>query len=184
MALVDVAVAISAIGPATAVTEPRWSTSVNRAGTRSGGAYPPLNESATRIGKANRRTDTRPETRPHSCLHRRGMRCRKDFLVRAEGLRVRSDSALCVPGRCCCRHHRRTGKRADAGILLRSRRPTCVFTEKRQQTLVQPRPYVRMRHTPAQWWFADEVHRQISENERAQERHESLTATPEAPPEL
>ena len=54
--------------------------------------YPePLNESATKIGKANRRTDTRPETRLRSCLHRRGMRFRKDLLVRAEGLRVRGD---------------------------------------------------------------------------------------------
>lgn len=30
-------------------------------------------------------------------------------------------------------------------------------------TLVEPDPYVRRRHTPAQWWFAEETWRQIRE---------------------
>jgi len=31
--------------------------------------------------------------------------------------------------------------------------------------LITPRPYVRRRHTPAQWWFAEDAYRQISEYE-------------------
>lgn len=46
---------------------------------------------ATRIGKANRRTDTRPELRLRSALHRRGLRFRKDLLLRIGELKVRPD---------------------------------------------------------------------------------------------
>lgn len=54
--------------------------------------YPePANTAATKIGKANRRTDTKPEVRLRSALHRRGLRFRKDFLVSVGGLRVRPD---------------------------------------------------------------------------------------------
>jgi DNA mismatch endonuclease (patch repair protein) len=54
--------------------------------------YPePTSEAATRIGKANRRTGTRPEVRIRSALHRRGHRFRKDHLLRAGGVRVRPD---------------------------------------------------------------------------------------------
>jgi hypothetical protein len=40
-----------------------------------------------------------------------------------------------------------------------------VLSQRQLRTLVEPRPYVRMRHTPAHWWFAEEVYRQISEYE-------------------
>lgn len=39
----------------------------------------------------------------------------------------------------------------------------CVFAEGQLRVFVEPRPYVRMRHTPAQWWFVEEMYRQISE---------------------
>jgi DNA mismatch endonuclease (patch repair protein) len=54
--------------------------------------YPePTSEAATRIGKANRRTGTKPEVRLRSALHRRGHRFRKDHLLRAGAVRVRPD---------------------------------------------------------------------------------------------
>lgn len=54
--------------------------------------YPePSNATATTIGKANRRTDTKPEIRLRSALHRQGLRFRKDLLVRAGDVRVRPD---------------------------------------------------------------------------------------------
>lgn len=54
--------------------------------------YPePKDSAATKIGRANRRTDTKPELRLRSALHRRGHRFRKDFLLRVEGARVRPD---------------------------------------------------------------------------------------------
>lgn len=54
--------------------------------------YPePTSSSATTIGKANRRTDTKPEVALRSELHRRGLRFRKDLLIRAGGVRVRPD---------------------------------------------------------------------------------------------
>lgn len=54
--------------------------------------YPePTTEAATRIGKANRRTDTKAEVALRSELHRRGRRFRKDHLIRVEGVRVRPD---------------------------------------------------------------------------------------------
>lgn len=54
--------------------------------------YPePTSRAATKIGKANRRTDTRPEVAVRSELHRRGLRFRKNFLLRVGGTRVRPD---------------------------------------------------------------------------------------------
>lgn len=54
--------------------------------------YPePVDYAASKIGRANRRTDTKPEVRLRSALHRRGLRFRKDFLIRAGEVRVRPD---------------------------------------------------------------------------------------------
>lgn len=54
--------------------------------------YPtPRDETATRVGKGNRRADTKPEGRLRSDLHRRGLRFRKDLLVRAGGVKVHPD---------------------------------------------------------------------------------------------
>ena len=41
--------------------------------------------------QGNRRTDTRPEVRLRSALHRRGLRFRKDKAVQVGGVRVRPD---------------------------------------------------------------------------------------------
>jgi hypothetical protein len=38
----------------------------------------------------------------------------------------------------------------------------CVFTVGTLRVLVEPQPYVRQRHSSAQWWFAEEVYRQIA----------------------
>lgn len=54
--------------------------------------YPePTDAAATKIGKANRRTGTKPEVRLRSALHRRGHRFRKDHLLRVGAVRVRPD---------------------------------------------------------------------------------------------
>ena len=54
--------------------------------------YPePTSAAATKIGKANKRVDSKCEVRLRSALHRMGLRFRKDLLVRAGGLRVRPD---------------------------------------------------------------------------------------------
>ncbi|MFT3851957.1 MAG: very short patch repair endonuclease [Ilumatobacteraceae bacterium] len=54
--------------------------------------YPePSSSAATRIGRANRRTDTRPEVALRAKVHHRGLRFRKDLLLRSGGLRVRPD---------------------------------------------------------------------------------------------
>lgn len=54
--------------------------------------YPaPSSEAATTKGRANRRTDTKPERLLRSSLHRRGLRFRKDLLVRFEGGRTHPD---------------------------------------------------------------------------------------------
>ena len=51
--------------------------------------YPaPKNSAATRVGKGNRRTGTKPEMRLRSALHRRGLRFRKDFPIGVEGRRA------------------------------------------------------------------------------------------------
>lgn len=45
--------------------------------------YPaPRDTAATKVGKGNRRTGTRPETLLRSALHRRGLRFRKDLPIR------------------------------------------------------------------------------------------------------
>lgn len=57
--------------------------------------YPvPTSEAASRIGKANRRVGTKPEAILRSELHRRGLRFRKDLLVRADGVRTHIDVAF------------------------------------------------------------------------------------------
>lgn len=57
--------------------------------------YPrPTNGSVTLVMRGNRKTDTGPELRLRSALHRKGMRFRKQYLVRAEGLGVRCDLAF------------------------------------------------------------------------------------------
>jgi DNA mismatch endonuclease (patch repair protein) len=54
--------------------------------------YPePGTPAATKIGKANRRVDTKPEVRVRSALHRQGLRYRKDLLIRVGAVRVRPD---------------------------------------------------------------------------------------------
>jgi DNA mismatch endonuclease (patch repair protein) len=55
--------------------------------------YPePADAAATKIGKANRRRDTKAEVALRSTLHRRGLRFRKDRLIRcASGVKVRPD---------------------------------------------------------------------------------------------
>lgn len=57
--------------------------------------YPePGNEAASKIGRANRRTNTKPEVLLRSALHRRGLRFRKDHLLRLGRVRVRPDVAF------------------------------------------------------------------------------------------
>ena len=55
--------------------------------------YPqPRDEAATKVGKGNRRKDTKPEVALRSALHRRGLRFRKDFPICVEGRRpIRPD---------------------------------------------------------------------------------------------
>jgi DNA mismatch endonuclease (patch repair protein) len=55
--------------------------------------YPePADAAATKIGRANRRTDTKAEVALRSTLHRRGLRFRKDHLIRCmNGVKVRPD---------------------------------------------------------------------------------------------
>lgn len=54
--------------------------------------YPePTSTAATAIGKANRRRDTKPEVLLRSALHARGLRFRKDYLIRLPEFRVRVD---------------------------------------------------------------------------------------------
>lgn len=83
--------------------------------------YPePSGAAATKFGKANRRTDTKPEVRIRSALHRRGLRFRKGQLLRTGDLTVRPDIvftrwkvAVFVDG--CfwhgCREHQRVPRR-------------------------------------------------------------------------
>lgn len=54
--------------------------------------YPePRDEVATKIGKANRRVDSKAEVATRSELHRRGRRFRKDHTLRLDDVRVRPD---------------------------------------------------------------------------------------------
>ncbi len=48
-------------------------------------------EGVRRSMRSNRHTDTQPEIALRSRLHRRGLRFRKDVLLRIEGVRVRPD---------------------------------------------------------------------------------------------
>lgn len=57
--------------------------------------YPePTSPEATAIGRANRRVDTKAEMAIRSELHRRGLRFRKDLLVRGEGVKAHADIAF------------------------------------------------------------------------------------------
>lgn len=38
----------------------------------------------------------------------------------------------------------------------------CVFASGRLRMLADPEPYVRHRHSPAQWWFAEEIYGQVA----------------------
>jgi DNA mismatch endonuclease (patch repair protein) len=54
--------------------------------------YPePTSEAATKMGKGNRRSGTKPEVALRSELHRRGLRFRKDLLLRCDEVRVHPD---------------------------------------------------------------------------------------------
>lgn len=54
--------------------------------------YPePSSTAATQMGKANRRTGTKPEVALRSRLHRMGLRFRKDRAIVAGGMRTRAD---------------------------------------------------------------------------------------------
>lgn len=54
--------------------------------------YPdPADAAASKVGKGNRRKETKPEVRLRSALHRRGFRFRKDHLLRCGEVRVRPD---------------------------------------------------------------------------------------------
>lgn len=54
--------------------------------------YPkPKDDAATRVGKGNGRTDTKPEVALRSELHRRGLRFRKDLPVSIDGRKIRPD---------------------------------------------------------------------------------------------
>lgn len=57
--------------------------------------YPePTSANATKIGKANRRSETKCEVLLRSELHRRGLRFRKDLLIRTSELRTHADVAF------------------------------------------------------------------------------------------
>jgi DNA mismatch endonuclease (patch repair protein) len=54
--------------------------------------YPdPRDSAATSVAKGNRRRDTKPEIALRSVLHRRGLRFRKDLLLRVGDLKIRPD---------------------------------------------------------------------------------------------
>lgn len=54
--------------------------------------YPvPSSAAVTAVMRGNRKRDTRPEVAIRSALHRRGLRFRKDLLLRVGDLRVRAD---------------------------------------------------------------------------------------------
>jgi DNA mismatch endonuclease (patch repair protein) len=54
--------------------------------------YPePTSAAATKIGKANKRVDTKAEVRLRSALHAMGLRFRKDLLIRAGKVRTHPD---------------------------------------------------------------------------------------------
>jgi DNA mismatch endonuclease (patch repair protein) len=54
--------------------------------------YPdPTDAVASRIGRANKRTETKPEVRLRSDLHRRGFRFRKDLAIPTELRKIKPD---------------------------------------------------------------------------------------------
>jgi hypothetical protein len=59
-----------------------------------------------------------------------------------------------------------------------------MFVDGQLRMLVTPRPYVRKRHTPAQWWFAEEAYRQISEYGNGAKPARLAKAREEALPKL
>jgi len=70
----------------------RSSPRVLRLGAGVVAPYPePTSETASRVARGNRRTETGPEVRLRSALHRRGLRFRKDWPVRFDGTKVRAD---------------------------------------------------------------------------------------------
>ncbi len=76
-------------------TEPAATPPGDRTVSLGGGLrvpYPePKNAAATRVGQGNKRTGTKPEVALRSNLQRRGVRFRKDLLIRAAGRRVHPD---------------------------------------------------------------------------------------------
>jgi len=44
----------------------------------------------------------------------------------------------------------------------------CVFTAGTLRMLVAPEPYVRHRHSSAQWWFAEEIYGQVTASATAE----------------
>lgn len=57
--------------------------------------YPePKDRAATRVGRANVRSGTRPEVALRSQLHRRGMRFRKDFAINTGQSKPHADAAF------------------------------------------------------------------------------------------
>jgi DNA mismatch endonuclease (patch repair protein) len=73
------------------VAQPGGGRTVNLGGGRIVPYPEPRDRAATKIGKANRRTGTKPEVRLRSALHRSGHRYRKDHLLRVGTVRVRPD---------------------------------------------------------------------------------------------
>ena len=57
--------------------------------------YPePGTLAATKVGRANVRSDTKPEVLLRQQLHAAGLRFRKDYLIRCDGLRTHADVAF------------------------------------------------------------------------------------------
>lgn len=54
----------------------------------------PSSPAVTAVMKGNRRSDTKPEVALRSQLHRMGLRFRKDYPIRTDGLRTRVDIAF------------------------------------------------------------------------------------------
>jgi hypothetical protein len=46
----------------------------------------------------------------------------------------------------------------------------CVFIAGTLRMLVDPQPYIRQRHSSAQWWFTEELYRQLAESHVAVSR--------------
>lgn len=80
------------LGMGSLATSRRDRDDIDAAAETASGGYPwPSTPAASRVMRGNRRTDTRPELRIRSELHRRGLRFRKDLLVRAGGAKVKPD---------------------------------------------------------------------------------------------